>query len=296
VTEGPRLALRALDERYLPEAARRLRAWRARADVVGGRVSGAGRRGFVALRTRPQLSGALLAVAVLAGALAVVVSNHDSGARQQPTATTPNGGYSYSTIGPLPGQQVADYLRQARQRLAQVAAARPDASSLAIVDLSGYRRAHDVVQLFRGMQVSQVHYRVRVAGLDTRPHVAAVSGADQIPGVVQRSGQVEASTAVSLERYASTLPTTTPALKQQHDLLVKQAVIARAEAARLNGSCACIFAVVVQAPAKRLQALAALRAVRVVDPAPAGSAPGSVGFMPLPPDVTTTMPKTGILK
>ncbi len=292
MSDARRLDLRAIDDRLVPEAARRLQALLGWAGRTGGRTAAGARTAVHALRTRPLVSGALLVLAVAAAVAAVQVGNRGGGTGQSQTPAVPAVGYTYSTVGPTPGELVSRYLQQAHARLAQLAR-RPGASAAAIVDLSGYRTPAEAVALFAGVQVSQVSYRVRVPGLTTRPHVAAVSGTGQVPQVIARSGQVEASTADSLLRYAQTLPATSTVLRQQRALLLQQAQVARAESVQLTGTCRCVFAVVVQAPATRLQALAGRPGVRVVDPAPAGSQPGDVGFLPLAPEVTTTVPSNG---
>ncbi len=294
MSESRRVDLRAIDDRYLPRAARRLHALLAWAAGVGGSAAAGARTGFDVLRTRPQVSAPLLVAAVVAGVAVAVLGHHDSAAPQH-SSVVPPGGFNYTTLGPAPGQPVSQYLQQARTRLSQVAKGGPDATTVAIVDLTGYRTPQDVIRLFTGEKVTQVHFRARVPGVTTRPHVAAVSGTDQVPSVLDRSGQVEASTAASLLRYAGTLPTTAPALTQQRNLLLQQAEVARAESVRLTATCPCVFAVVVQAPVRQLQAVAARPGVRLVDPAPAGSAPGSVGFVPLAPEVTTTVPQSAPL-
>ncbi|MCK9893877.1 hypothetical protein [Frankia sp. AgB32] len=170
------------------------------------------------------------------------------------------------TIGPGTHDPVADYLGASRQSLANQAAAAPNLDAYAVVSLDAAVTPEGLLETFGAYRTVQVFF---TAGLGGEAEQAVVQDpvSDVRAAFASAAEQTDARAAV--DRRAG------DATADDRD--------SRA-ATQLRAGCACLFAAVVRAPASRLAQLAADPRVRVVDPAPPGTAPPSVTFIPLSPD------------
>jgi len=170
------------------------------------------------------------------------------------------------TIGPGAHDSVPEYLGASRQNLETLAAAAPGADLYAVVSLNATVTPSGLLGVFGGYRTVQVFF---TAGTHGEVEQAAVRDpvADVRAAFASAAGQAQAR-AVADARAGD-------ANADDRD---------QRAAGELRGGCACLFAAVVRAPAGRLTQLAADPRVRVVDPAPPGSAPPGVTFLPLSPD------------
>ncbi|MBX6389718.1 MAG: hypothetical protein IRZ08_12100 [Frankia sp.] len=182
---------------------------------------------------------------------------------EEPAPAAPGGDEPGITVGPYPGDSPEQYAATADQVLRQLAEAAPDADLLAVVSLRDYRSPADLHAMLATYRLTEVFYAVPAAG--------QVHAADVRDPVADVLAAFDASAADAAARAAAA---TDPVDRTN----------AETEAAALGSRCACLFAAVVRAPAARLLELRTRPEVRVVDPAPPGTVPGSATFVPLLPE------------
>ncbi|CAO5232729.1 hypothetical protein [Frankia sp. AgKG'84/4] len=170
------------------------------------------------------------------------------------------------TIGPGTHDVVADYLGASRQSLANQAATAPNLDAYAVVSLDTAVTPEGLLAVFGAYRTVQVFFTAGLGGEAEQAVVRDPVG-DVRAAFASAAGQAQARAAAGGRGG--------DANADERD--------SRA-AAELRAGCACLFAAVVRAPAGRLAQLAEDSRVRVVDPAPPGTAPPSVTFIPLSPD------------
>ncbi len=170
------------------------------------------------------------------------------------------------TIGPGTHDVVADYLGASRQSLANQAATAPNLDAYAVVSLDAAVTPEGLLAVFGAYRTVQVFF------------TAGLGGEAEQAGVQDPVGDVRAAFASAAGQAQAAAAADRRGGDANADERESRA------AAELRAGCACLFAAVVRAPAGRLAQLAADPRVRVVDPAPPGTAPPSVTFIPLSPD------------
>jgi hypothetical protein len=285
-------ALRRLDERVLPAAAERLqrgvaaaRRWgRARANASG--VAGA------VVRRKPALAASIVAVTL--GAVLVAVAGDHGGGSTSGKEPLP---VAVASLGPVPGASVADYLRNAAFDLRHFGEIAKGRSTYAIVDLRAYRTPGQAATAFAGVDVVRAYVRVPHKKLPTQVHSVALRGIGDLSNDLRTTAAVAAATAKSYAVLVSELHPRSRADRQVKARYAAQQRAAAYEARVLAHAdrCSCVFAVVVRADVARLAALIRVSAVRVVDPAPPTVALEALSIFPLEPEITTTVPKTGLV-
>jgi hypothetical protein len=288
------------DDRWLPRAAattqrgvaalrRRLDRWHGPGTLVGDGV-----------RAQPALAGSAIAVFVAGLVLAVAGGPGgppaDTGTPQAvgPVAPVPVIG---TTLGPTPGTSVASYLTKAQADLrhfGEVARGRP---GYAVVDLRGYLTRAQTERVFGPLSVVRAYVHVPAKALPTQVHAIPLQGtfAPLTDGMLA-SGRLAAATAKTFQVLVTQLTPSTPRagdLKRRYSL---QEHASGYEGERLQhpATCACVFAVVVDATPVQLAVLARSPQVRVVDVAPPGADLDALTIFPLEPEITGVVPKGGL--
>lgn len=307
----PRFDPRELDRDLLPRAARALRslldgaaegrAWAARATrtaVSAGaagltrldqRWAGSGPLGL--LRDVPQLALLLVAVVFVSGAAAAVWLAEDP--PPPPSAGTASSFGQQHALGVQPGSDVDAHLAQARVVLDGLAERRPDARYLALVHLERYLTVDELEALLGGVDAERAYLRASGAGPRAATVEVPLAGAD-VPVVLRAvcatTATKRAQDAEELSSFASTIEPVTPEDELSRVETEADAVLAAQDAGAFSGDCRTVYAVVVEATASELHALADRDGVRGVELAPAGSTLVDVAVTPLPPETTGTVP------
>lgn len=295
------MTINGLDDRWLPLLAARVQAFVARLHAWRLRVAGDSSAVGVAIRDEPALAATVAAVA-LAGLLIAIVGVHDptdggsdSNSVQQFGSPAPPS--LLTTLGPLPGTAVESYLTRASFDLRHFGEVARGRSTYAIVDLSSYLTPARAAATFAGFNVVRAYVRVPSATLptDTYP-IPLQSTFDKLALGMQSDGRLASSTAVTYHQLVAGLIAKSPQDKVLRQKYARQAAASRYEAGLLArpARCACVFAVLVREGVGRLEALAAKRESRAVDPAPPTATLDQITVLPLRPDVTTVVPKPGL--
>jgi hypothetical protein len=290
--------LRSWDERWLPTLARVVQSCVHR---VRGRIAATAGPGSVVgdgVRRQPALAGSIAVVALAAVVLAAAGGPggpSDSSDTVSPSPDVP--APLTTTLGPSPGTSVASYLTHASfdlRRFGESARGRP---GYAVVDLRTYLRPAQVVTLFTGVGVVRAYARAPAPGLPTQVHAIPLQNTfgALTPGM-QASGRLAAATAHTFGELAAQLKphTSQDRVLQQRYSLQQRASAYEAGQLQAPDTCACLFAVVVQAGDAALLRLAAAPDVRAVDPAPADVGLSALTIFPLEPEITTVVPRGGL--
>ncbi|MDQ1695427.1 MAG: hypothetical protein QOJ03_780 [Frankiaceae bacterium] len=290
--------LRRLDDSWLPRSARlarRLGRWTR--GPANGRRRAAAQGVVLATATEPALVGSI--VAVLVAGLLIAVLGGDRGSAEQSDRVTPlpsSPPALLATIGPAPGASVASYLSRAAYELrhyGQIAAGR---AAYAVVDLRTYETPAEATKIFTGLKVVRAYVRVP-SGLPTEVRSVPVNGLDDLSIGIGTAAQVATATARSYAALLASFHPRSRADRLTRARYAKQRRAALFEAARLARPtrCRCVFAMVVLADIKQLESLSRMSAVRVVDPASPVISLSGLTIRPLEPQVTTIVPRTGLL-
>lgn len=288
------------DERWLPSLARiaqtrarRVREWTAR---IGGPGSVVGD----GVRRQPALAGSIATVAAAAVVLALAGGpggpSDSSGGSAAPSPDVPVP--VTTTLGPSPGTSVATYLTHASfnlRRFGETSRGRP---GFAVVDLHAYLRPAQVETVFNSVSVVRAYVRAPAPGLPTQVHAIPLQNTfAPLAAGMQASGRLAAATAHTFGELVVQLKphTAQDRLLRQRYALQRQASTYEAQQLARPPTCACVFAVVVQADDATLLRLAASPEVRAVDPAPATVGLSALTVFPLEPDITVTVPRGGLL-
>lgn len=287
--------LRGLDERWVPRIARWLRS-----TLVRTR-----RRGSVAavtanltgvLRGEPALAGSILVVFAAAVLLGTFGTGPDNGrTRGQPVVLPTSPPTAIATIGPAPGTSVSVYLTRAAADLrhyAELASRRP---TYAVVDLRHYLTPDRALKIVAGIGLVRAYVRVP-SHLETQPRSVPLTTGSDLDNGILTAATVANATAKS---YAALLKALHPTTKS--DRLVKRRYEGQHRAAVVEtrhlshpATCKCVFAFVVRASAAQLGALNRDPAVRVVDPAPPVISLSGLTVLPLQPEFTNVVPRSGL--
>lgn len=190
-------------------------------------------------------------------------------------------------VGPPVGADLEDYADEARRALARLD---PRAAHVAIVSFTDYLSAEDAAaRLADDVTPLLVQYRIPIADAvsaeqaDEELGEVEVAGGD-LAGAVQRLIDVRVADIREQEReFQSYLDSGVESEEYRRDF---EARLEELRIARnvLDGSGTIVFAVVVEGRGAALQALAAERGIRLVDPAPEETDPDASAFFGLRPD------------
>ena len=303
-----------LDRRYLPEAARRLRAllaWsRGWADAVR-RLRNvedlkalddryAARGPLALVREVPQLGFVVIAVVFLVGAGTVIT--HDASEKRrdqtgQQTVTAPGQDAPAlvertSQLGPSVGAAVPAYLAVAAGRLSAAARTSADDDRLALVSFSAYRSPVQVVGALQGVDVRRVYLRAPAAGsfaaqvpVEVRNDLAA-----DLAAAYTRTAKERTTAAKEFRGLADSIEVTSDDERKFKAEYQSFATTTGKEAQAYSSGCACVFAAVVEGPVAKLQQLRARPGVRVVEVATGDVRLAEVEVLPLLPETKTKVP------
>lgn len=231
-----------------------------------------------------------LVVLIIIGAVSTMLRGPDPGNSSSGIPGPGSGGAPAgpatptTTVGPVAGDDAAGYAAAARAELESLAGAAPQADLYAVVSLAGYQTAEELHRLFATFRISEVFFRVPPDGVvlsaPVRDPVADVEAAFASAGDAAETRARDADAGLDTDADADAGVARTG----QEDQPGKSQQAANEQAAALRARCACLFGVVLRAPAGRLIELARGSQVRVVDPAPPGLAPPAVRFVPLEPE------------
>jgi hypothetical protein len=305
--------LRDLDDTIVPRAAAKLgalaRGLAVRRDRVVQGARGVDLRDLRALDERyarsgplavlrelPQLGFVLIGVVFLAGAgLAVSQENaRERRADQNAVAPLPSDATSSTpsspTLGPVPGDSVEQYRRQAEASL--TAAGQAQEPRVALVSFASYRTPTDAVAMLRGFTVQRVYLRAAKAG----PEAAQlpVNVETDLPAdlgmAYARIAQERLREHKSFKTLAASVTVATKSDREFKQQYLTFATTTGVEAREYNNRCACVYAAVVSATPALLRSLRARPQVRAVEVAGAGLRLSRVRVLPLLPDVTGVVP------
>jgi hypothetical protein len=290
-----RAGLRGLDQRWVPRAAHRLRR-------LGGRAGGlrpvaaVSRSVSETVRAQPALAGSIVVVfiaSLLLGAFGTGPDNSRTRSAPVVLPTTPPA--ALATIGPSPGTSVAVYLTRASVDLRHYGEIAANRSTYAVIDFGRYLTPDRALAVVGDVDVARAYVRVP-SKLPTMPRSVPLTTGSELDTGILTAATVARATATS---YAALLKALHP--KTRADRLVKRRYAVEHAAAAVEtrhlshpSTCACVFAFVVHAGARQLGALARSPAVRVVDPAPPVVSLSGLTVLPLQPEYTSVVPRTGL--
>lgn len=206
---------------------------------------------------RHRIAKAVILGAAVVGAVVLLVF-----AFTAPRATS---GVATDRLGPAPGEQVAEYLNQARASL--------DGTDTdlhwALLTPTDYLTPQQIPDAANGLRVAGVIQYVPIDRVQT-PVITVATPAGDEPAVK------------SAEAAAGLL-----AAQQFHDQ--RSADIARVTEARLRAGCACTAGLIVRGTLPELRELAAQPGVRSVQALPADALAGRFAVSPLLPGTTGTV-------
>lgn len=293
------MSARSWDDRWLPEAARRVQAAVAQARQRFVRLAGPGSVIGDGARDHPALAGSIAVVALAAAVLAAAGGPGgptDSAGSEGPTG--PNVPVPLTTtLGPSPGTSVATYLTHASFNLRRFGETSRGRAGYAVVDLHSYLRPANLTTVFSGVTVVRAYVRAPATGLPTQVHAVPLQSTfASLPSGMQASGRLAAATAHTFEELVGQLKphTSQDRLLRRRYALQQHASSYEAGQLQRPGTCACVFAVIVQADDATLLRLAASPEVRAVDPAPADVGLSALTVFPLEPEITGVVPRGGL--
>lgn len=191
------------------------------------------------------------------------------------------------SLGPAVGADIDAHFVAARERLLGVANRDGDGRHLALVSLNKALAPDEVGTLLAGsgLELRRAYLMASVSGL---PEEIVFQTQDD--DVVAALDRVFAETAKrklqeqqDLLETARTIEPGTPEEEAFRRLYLTDAQTAGEEAAAYGSDCACVFALVVEAPARELAELLALPVVRGVEAAPRGAELAALDVRPLQP-------------
>lgn len=301
------MILRSLDDRLVPRMAAGLRRLIDRATGRGAASGsaedsdGAGRSGGLLglLRDVPQLAALLAAVVFLAVAgLYLLARTGDDrvaapeGELRTPASAPPSLAATDVVLGPQEGDDIAGYLAEAAARTAALAAQDPEDRFLALVSLTDYATPQAAAELLSPVQVREVYARAPEAG-ELAEVFEVTTSADLAPTLTAFYGRTAAAKradAAEFQGLADSIEETSPEETAAKQAYVADAARAAAEAAAFAADCACVFAAVVEGPARALAALADDPRVRGLEPADRSATLAGLQVFPLQPQHQGTVP------
>jgi hypothetical protein len=275
--------LKRLDDRFLPELARRLDevvqklpsppepAGPAPLVVRLRRVDDRWtRRGPLALlREVPQLGAVLLGALLMVGLVTAKVRMKP----ERPPATaaeeTPGPddevipGEAGGHVGPEIGDKVAIYVAEAKARLLRQAAGAPDGEVAAVISFESYRTPEQLREIVGHLVIRRVLFRAPLRLPAGEIHTVRVrrKAIVETRKEMRHAAAVRAAQAGELLRVAATIEND-PVQKEDQE---RDAAVFQREAKILQGECTCVFAVVVRAKLRLLAELLAVPGIRVID-------------------------------
>lgn len=291
------MSLKDLDDRWLPELARRAdalvrRVPKGREPLGPAPVIERLRRvddrwtttgPLALLREVPQLGAVAIGALVLANGIALRSRTHPKPpvAEQQQPQQTEAPEDDDGRLGPNVGDKVVLYIAESRSHLERVGSAQPDGAAVAVVMFSNYRTPAEVRDIVGPLQVRRIFYRVPLPLPQTSTHTAPVE--DVVRDSKREFGRfagIRKREADELLRVAATIEND-PAQKADQE---KDAAIALREVSALKGTCRCIYAVVVRSRLRLLLDLLHVRGIRAIDSSGSGGVLESFEFTALLPE------------
>lgn len=301
-----------LDDKFLPLAAAKVAALTQKLAVqrtrfrhsfqgtslkdLDARYAGTGP--LALLRDVPQVGFVLIAAVFLAGAGTVVTreSSRNRTAQQQTVDPgSPETPYATgdTTLGPEVGEATATYEGTSARGLTEASTGSPEDTRVALISLRAYQSPAQLKVLLEGFPVRRVFLRAKAAGTDASQIPIDIKG-DLLTELRRAyaatvSGRLEAQK--SYQGYVDSLTVTTPEEQAFKDLYAAFAKATGIEAREFKAGCACVFAVVVEAKAGRLQDLRTRPGIRAIEVADRGVALRALQVRPLLPEVRGAVPK-----
>lgn len=265
-----------------------------RARTLDDRFARSGLLGFIA--EVPQLAAVLVTLLLAISAFTVAARQSDqkpdSGTQGQTPGTETGADPTLALVGILPGTSVNEYVAQSQRELDKLNEGPPDASILALMTFDHYVTPAEAAKLAAPARPSRAYYAPRVKGLPPgeTAFASVVDIAVDLPAqMFAAAGQLMIRVRQN-EAFAKTIPGNTAEERVQKAEQLRDAAAWRKQAKALESKCACVFAVVVRAPARVLVGLAQRAGVRLIDPAPAGAQAALVEFRPLRPEIKDVEP------
>jgi hypothetical protein len=248
-----------------------------------------------AVSDEPALAGSIAAV-LIAGVLLATVGESGPRGDNAPQPLPPNRVAVVATVGPTPGSAVATYLTHAGFDLRHFGEIAEGRSTFAVVDLDSYEKPAQVQSSLAGIQVVRAYVKVRAGRLPTLVRSVPITDVSGLDTGMQTAALVAKTTAKSYSVLLSGLHPRTAADRTVKKRYALQRIAALREATALSQpeGCACVFAVIVRGSYLQLAALARAAGVRAVDPAPPQVEITGLTALPLLPDVTRAVPRTGL--
>ena len=295
MSDGFRDRMRRLDERWVPRAAHRF--WRWRHEIEPPRpVAAIAADVGMAMRMQPALAGSIAVVFAAGVLLGTFGTGPDNGhIRVTPVVLPTTPPAALATIGPAPGTAVSVYLTRASfdmRHYGEIAARRP---TYAVVDLRHYLTPAKALRVIGDVELVRAYVRVP-SKLPTQARSVPLTEGSDLDNGLLTAGTVAKATAKSYGALLKALHPKSKSDRAVKDRYATQRRAALAEARTLvhPARCKCVFAFVVRAGVEALGALIHRPGVRVVDPAPPVVTLSGLTVLPLQPEVTTTVPRTGL--
>lgn len=286
------------DERWVPVLAERVQRVTARVGDTLDRTAGRGSLVGIGAREQPALAGSIAAVAAAAVILAAAGGPGGPPGEHDATDAPPAPVRLTATLGPAPGASVPAYIDRAAANLGRFVGAGGTTPGVAVIDLRRYLTPAAIRQALGDVRVLRAYVRAPARGLPTQVHAVALPGTfTSLETGMAANGRLAAATAHTFAVLVSQLHPKTPQDVRLRDryALQQRASTVEADALQRPSTCACVFAVVVSATATQLDTLSRAPEVRVVDVADREVPVDAVTVLPLEPEVTTTVPRGGLL-
>lgn len=324
--------LRRLDDLVIPGAARGVRRTadrlsgrnRSRSQHRGplrrvdDRLANRGLLGFV--REVPQVGYLASGAVIIAGTLGALSMRNTgaggtgTGARTGSDGTRggaatgcplPRTSDGIAAVGPDSGTAVSGYLGSRRSLVDACAAADPTMPALAVVSFTTSLSPQRAAVLLAGTTTTQLYAvlpsatgtaRLLPVATDTGQTTSAVttvSLATSFMAAFTSAAVQFAADATSQESQAGSVTSSDPAQLAFRADFLTAAKADRAREQALREGCSCAYGALVQAPFAQLQRLAGTSGVRLVDPAPLGTAQEGLTARPVLPAERTAIGSSG---
>ena len=304
------MRLQELDDRFVPRAARRLRAWveraearhaallRLRDDLRPERLDERFPDVVLVsrLREQPVLAGLAALALLIAGLGAAAVVDRDRADRAVvPAAVDVGERPGPGALGPEPGDRTDAYERAATQTLVTAVQRDPASPRVVLVSLADYRTPEETVALVSGFSVDRVFLRARAAGKQASMLPVDVRGtlSSALERAYADTARNRRAAATSFQGYVDTLTGSSKDDKAFRALYDSFARSSRVEAQEYARGCACVFGMLVTASPAQLLTLRARPGVRAVEVAEKGLTAALVQVQPLLPDVVGVVTRPG---
>ena len=293
--------LRGVDQRLLPDAARRFAAFvdaarrassltrrhihplpaRMRAGLLDSLDAAIASKRWGLPARRPTVA-LLAAVAVLIGGLSVAATRPAPGHKQ--AVPTTDAGVDSTYVGPHVGDQVDAYVASRQEELDRQVRANGSAMSVAVVSFTDYQSIEAAAAFISGVTPRRVFFGVHIPTVPTEVGQATV--VDFVPDTTaafRANAKARARLALTFKQLSDAAPARTAPEKKFRTFYRNFAEANRIESAQLAKLCSCVFGVVVEGSRGALKTLAESGAVRLVDIAPEGVPVNRLGFRAISP-------------